>query len=94
LFKNIPATANGENNLRSYDCKLTNIFGSTQTINIECPAPKIAEQIISNLPKIDTKTSSIIVISILLIGIYFYARAKQIREEVRIIRKEINSGAI
>lgn len=94
LFKIIPATASGKNNFRSYDCRLTDIFGNTQTINIECPAPKMVEQIMLNLPKIDSNTSSIIVISILLVGIYFYTRAKQIREEVRIIRKDISSGTI
>jgi len=94
LFKEIPATAIGTNNFRSYDCRLTNIFGNNLSINIECPAPKIAEQIILKLPKIDTTISITIMASMLLVGVYFYARAKQIRDEVRIIRKDINSGAI
>jgi hypothetical protein len=94
LLKDIPATANGTNNFRSYDCKLTNIFGNTVNINIECPAPKIAEQIILKLPKIDATISTAIMALMLLVGVYFYTRAKQIREEVRIIRKDVNSGAI
>ena len=94
LLKDIPATAGGKNNFRSYDCKLTNIFGNTLNVNIECPIPKLAEQIISSLPRISSITSTIVLAAILLLCAYFYMRAKLIREEVKIIRKDINSGAI
>jgi hypothetical protein len=90
----MPATAQGTNNSRSYDCQITNIFGNTLDIRLRCPAPKLAEQIIMNLPKIDQPTGAVITIVAMIIALYFYARTRQIKEEVRLIRKDINSGAI
>ena len=94
IAKEIPATANGKNNFRSYDCQITNVFGNALNLNINCPALKITEQITSALPKIDHLQSIAVMVVIFILSILFYLRTKQIREEVRILRKNINSGAI
>lgn len=94
LLQDIPATANGLNNNRSFDCKLTNIFGNTLEVPVDCPAPKIAEQIISSLPKTNQSISILLAALTLLLVIFFYARARQIKKELLLIRKDLNSGVI
>lgn len=94
LFTEIPATAKNAKNSQSFDCKLTNIFGNTLDINVSCPLPKIAEQIITVFPKINQINSTLIAIIILIIAVYFYARTRQIKQEIHLIRKDMNSGTI
>jgi hypothetical protein len=94
IVKEVPATANGQNNFRSYDCQITNVFGNVLDLKINCPALKITEQITSTLPKIDSSKAIITMTIILGIGLFFYLRTRQIREEVRILRKNVNSGAL
>lgn len=94
ILNDIPSTAQGVSNNTSYDCTITNIFGNSIDIKINCPLPKLAEQIITQLPATSPTESMIFISIIFIIIIYFYIRVRQINKEIRMIRRDTNSGII
>lgn len=94
IFNDIPATASGTNNPTSYDCAISNVFGNSSNINIDCPAPKIVEKVASELPKTGPTENIIFTGIILSIATYFYARTRQVKKEVYLIRKDVSTGTI
>ncbi len=94
IKSHLPATAQGLGNPMSYDCIISNTNTNTISIDVACPAPKFIEAITTELPQSSVKTSLAAGTILLLLTLYFYARARQQREELRLIRKDINAGAI
>jgi len=94
ILDSIPATSRGLANTQSYDCKMTNNFGNTININVDCPAIKTVENIITNLPKTSITENIIFTTSVFFIVLYLYARTRLLNKEVKIIRKDISSGTI
>lgn len=94
LMHDLPATSTGLSNQASYDCQMTtNLALSTLTVPVKCPVIKQFENLTSTLPKLSPSlliTEAIVVILV----IYLYLRARQTKEEVRLIRKDLNSGAL
>lgn len=91
----IPATAKGQGNPESYNCRMVNHFSGKDTmLNVDCPTPKVVEQVVAELPK--TGPTENVVFGGLLIAVvtYFYARARQMKKEVRLIRRDLNAGTI
>ncbi len=94
LLDPIPSTAKGKSNGTSFDCIMTNTFGNSTNIKVDCPAPKILEQTVTQLP-VTGPTENIIFISVLIaLTTYFYARTRQMRKELNIIKKDAISGMI
>jgi len=94
LLESIPATAQGQSEPTSYDCTMTNTFGNQVDIAVDCPSPKVVEQVVDQLPKTGP-TENILFGGILLsVATFFYARTRQIKSEVRLIRRNINTGNI
>jgi len=94
LLDIIPATAQGSSDNTSYDCIITNTFGNSIDINVDCPTPKIIEKIATELPKTGPTENMIFMGVVLAVITYFYARTRQVKEEIRLIRKDTNSGTI
>jgi hypothetical protein len=94
LMDEIPATATGASDPTSFDCIMTNIFGNSTNINIDCPAPKIVESVAKELPHTGPTENIIFSGIILAITTYFYARARQVKREVQLIRKDVSMGTI
>ncbi len=95
LASSIPATNTGTSDGSSYDCKMTNTFGNSIDINVECPTEKVVvEQIVGELPETGPRENMIFAGALLSIVVYFYARARQTGKEVRLIRRDINAGTI
>lgn len=92
LKSHIPATPQGQSNPNSYDCIMTNTHTNTIDIDIACPAPKAIELLAIDLPHISTTTNLLAGGGLLATVLYFYFRARQQREELRLIRKDINIG--
>lgn len=90
----IPATAQGASNATSYNCVITNTFGNSIDIHISCPAPKIIEKVVTELPKIGPLANMIFAGTVLVIASYFYARTYQMKKEIRLIRRDTNAGTI
>ncbi len=90
----IPATAQGLSDPTSYDCIIVNVFGNDVTINVNCSTPKAVEQVVTQLPKTGPTENLIFAGIVLSIATYFYARARQVKKEVRLIRRSLNTGTI
>lgn len=93
--QDIPATPRSVGNPESYDCKMGNVFGGTAvTVRVQCPGEKIVENTVSQLPTTGTGTNILFSSALIIIVTYFYARARQMRKELRLIQREFNHGAI
>lgn len=94
LASTIPSVARGKSNRTSYDCTMTNTFGNTVNIDVDCPAPKQVEQITEQLPHTGPTENMIFAGVVLAVVVYFYARSRQMKKEVRLIRRDLNAGTI
>lgn len=94
VLDTIPATAQGISDPSSYNCVMTNVFGNDVTIDINCAAPKVVEQVVSELPKTGPSENMVFAGIVLAITTYFYARTRQVKKEVRLIRRSLNTGTI
>lgn len=90
----IPATAQGASNNTSYDCVMTNTFGNAVEIGVNCPTPKVIEQVTSELPKTGATENMLFIGIVLAIAVYFYTRTREINKEIRLVRKNVNIGTI
>ena len=88
----LTATARGLSYPTSHDCALNSGYGNTATVYVACPFPKYIEATASSMPHapatLPLTASSILV----LVTGFFYLRARQQREEIRLIRKDINTN--
>lgn len=90
----IPTTAQGVSEPSSYDCKLQNVFGNQVIINVDCQPPKIIEQTVTQLPHTGPAENMMFAGVVLAVVTFFYARSRQLGKEVRLIRRDLNTGAI
>lgn len=91
----IPATPQSLGNRASYDCRMTNSFvGNDTMVKVNCPTPKVVENTVSELPRTGASENMIFAGVVLSLVVYFYARARQVKKEVRLIRRDLNAGAI
>lgn len=90
----IPAMATNLSNPQSYNCRVTNTFGNTLNVRIDCPPEKIVEQAITELPHTGAGENMFFSAIVVAIAVYFYARSRQMATEVRLIRRNINAGTI
>jgi hypothetical protein len=94
LLSTIPSTPQGTSDKSSYDCVMTNTFGNSVAINVECPQVKQVEQIVAQLPHTGASENMMFAGIVLSIVTYFYARARQMKKEVKIIRYNLNAGSL
>ena len=95
IMEKVPATNTGTSNSDSYDCKLINTFGNTVKVDVECaPEKVVVEQIVGELPKTGPRENMIFAAVLLSVVTYFYARSRQLGREVRLIRRNLNTGTI
>lgn len=90
----ISAMPQGQSNPVSYDCRMTNTFGDTVHIQVNCPDIKVVEQIVEELPKTGPTENLIFAGIIASVVTFFYFRSKQLNYEVRLIRREWTAGTI
>ena len=91
----IPATPQSPGNLASYNCQMTNdLEGNGTTVLVNCPAPKVVEAVVTELPHTGPSENMLFAGVVLAVVAYFYARSRQLKKEVRLIRRDLNSGTI
>lgn len=91
----LPATPQNIGNPDSYDCKMVNTFAGNETVaNINCPTAKVVEQVVSELPKTGPAENMLFAGVLLAVVAYFYARSRQEKKEVRLIRRDLNTSVI
>lgn len=95
VMSTIPALAKGSSDPTSYDCRMTNTFGNNVTIAVDCPVQKqVVETITTELPHTGPTANVVIASSVLALVAFLYARARQLKTEVRLIRRDFNAGTI
>lgn len=90
----IPATPQGLSDPSSYDCVMTNTFGNATTVAVACEAPKLLETTIRQLPSTGPGENMLFAGVLGSVVTFFYARSRQLVAEVRLIRKDFNSGTL
>jgi uncharacterized repeat protein (TIGR01451 family) len=94
VLDEIPATARGTSDPSSYDCVMVNTFGTSVSINVACEAPKVLEATIEQLPSTGPGENMVFAGILGSVVTFFYARSRQLSKEVRLIRKDFNSGTL
>lgn len=94
MMAQIPTTARGASEPSSFDCIMTNAFGNTVNIPVNCEAAKIVETTVSELPKTGPTENILFAGIIGSVVTFFWARARQLGSEVKLIRKDFNMGTI
>jgi uncharacterized repeat protein (TIGR01451 family) len=95
VYDKIPEMGQGVSNHTSYDCTMTNTFGNSIDINVECPIQKVVvEQTVAELPHTGPRENMIFAGGLFSIVAFFYARSRQMKKEVRLIRRDLNAGTI
>jgi hypothetical protein len=91
----IPATAQSLGNPESYNCRMVNDFANNHTVTtLDCPTPKVVEQVVDQLPHTGATENVLFAGGVLSVVVYFYARSRQVKKEVRLIRRDLNAGTI
>lgn len=95
VVDSIPAMGMGVSNKTSYDCRIDNTFGNMTSINVNCPIQKqFVEQTVGELPHTGPRENMLFGGIVLSIVSYFYMRSRQMKKEVRLIRRDLNAGTI
>lgn len=94
VLPTIPSTARGASDPTSYDCAMTNAFGNTVNVAVNCDTPKLVESIVTELPHTGAGANIAFAGILGSVVTFFYARSRQLKKEVRLIRKEFNMGTI
>lgn len=95
VVNEIPAMGTGVSDRTSFDCRMINVFGNAVEINVECPIQKqIVEQTVAQLPQTGPRENMIFAGIVFAVVAYFYARSRQVKKEVRLIRRDLNAGTI
>ena len=91
----IPAMGTGVSDKTSYDCRMDNTFGNETSIDVDCPAQKqIIEQTVGQLPHTGPRENMLFAGIVFSIVAYFYVRSRQMKKEIRLIRRDLNAGTI
>ena len=94
MLSTIPATPQGQSDPSSYDCVMENVFGNGLRIPVVCASPKVIENIVTELPKTGPAENMLFAGIALAVVTFFYLRSKQLNKEVRLIRRDLNSGTL
>lgn len=95
ILDKIPATPQGVSDPSSYDCKIENAFYTSSVVfPVTCPAPKVIEQVVPELPHTGPRENMLFAGILLAIVVFFYLRSRQLNTEVRLIRRDVNGGTI
>lgn len=94
VLNQIPSTPQGTTNPSSFDCVMTNVYGTTTDIKVNCPPEKVVEQTVTSLPSTGPGENIAFGTILVMVVTYFYARTRQMNKEVRLVRHDYNVGTI
>ena len=94
LASSIATKATGTGNPNSYDCTMTNAFGNTISIPVDCPVQKQVQTVVAELPHTGPGENIVFASVLFAVVAFFYARSRQLKKEVRLIRRDFNAGTI
>lgn len=88
----IPATPIGQSDPSSFNLVMDNVYGNTVQIQLQPPLPGVVEAASTQLPDTGSATSSIIVLVVSGLTLYFWLRNRQLAKEVRLLRRDFSGG--
>ncbi len=95
LASTISPRPQGSSDPTSYDCRMVNTFGTTIEVQVDCPAPKVIEQVVvAELPRTGPTANLLVGGIVLAIVTFLYFRSRQLNQEVRLIRREMTAGTL
>lgn len=89
-----PSTPQGTSDEASYNCLMENVFGNDVVVPVTCAPPKVIEKVTKQLPHTGPAENMIFAGVVLAVVTYFFLRSKQLGKEVRLIRRDLNTGTI
>ncbi len=90
----IAETPRAGNDPAAYDCVITNSYGNTISIAMQCPIIKTIETTVQQLPSTGPTENMLFAGGLFVIVTYFYARSRVMNKEIHLIRKEFNAGTL
>lgn len=94
VAEKIVTTPRAGNNPSSYNCVMTNAYGNTVNIMVDCPPNKVVETTVQQLPSTGAGENIIFGSILLMVVTYFYARSRQMNKEVRLLKREFDGGTV
>lgn len=92
LFDTIPSTPRAADDPASHNCVMTNTYGNTVEIEVECPPVKEVESAVKRLPATGPGENVLFGTILLMVVTYLYVRSRQISKEAILIRKDYSTG--
>ena len=90
----IPTNSTSKNNEFSYDCYITNIFGTKSTIQLDCSVAKTFESILITISPVSRLYAVYFLVILTIISAFMFATTALLIKELRIIRQIITQGTI
>lgn len=90
----IPATPRGANNPAAFNCVMTNAYGNTIEISVNCPPVKAVESAVKRLPATGPGANIAFGAGLLMVVTYYFARSRQLKKEMQLIRSDFNGGGL
>lgn len=94
VSSHLPVTNRGLSNPASYDCLMTNTVGNSLSIGVTCPVVKSVEAVASQLPTTPAPVALLGMSAITAVALILYLRTRLYREEIRLIRHDLNTGVL
>lgn len=94
ILDKIPLTSVGSYNSQSFDCKIVNVYGNAYAVKVNCPVLKQYDMMIEQAPVIDAIARIIISLILFATIVFFYAKSRLINKEIRLVRRQMNRGAL
>lgn len=88
----VPTTNQPSAMTTSFDCVISNKYGTELAIPINCPAVKAAEYLTTSLPNTGPGTSLAIGFVVTAFIAYFFARSRLLGKELELVRAEYATG--
>jgi uncharacterized repeat protein (TIGR01451 family)/LPXTG-motif cell wall-anchored protein len=88
----IPSTPIGVTDSHSFDLRMDNIYGNDVHINVHAPLPKQIEQAASILPNTGPTVTTLIILVVAGLVLFFYFRNRQLLTEVKHLRSDYDAG--
>ncbi|HEY6737016.1 MAG TPA: PKD domain-containing protein [Candidatus Saccharimonadia bacterium] len=88
----VPSTPLGVSDRFSYDLRLDNIYGNQVSITVAPPPAKQIEGASTSLPDTGAATSTLIILAVAFLAVYFYFRNRQLMTEIHILRGSYQGG--
>jgi LPXTG-motif cell wall-anchored protein len=82
----LPTTPVGLSDKFSYDLRMDNIYGNNVRIQLEAPLAKQVEGASTQLPDTGAATSTIIILAVSALTLFFYFRNRQLMTEIKLLR--------